>query len=99
MATVDLNSGSEATAPRGSRKFTDEIDVSLLKEVSAYNALNSKRGESGHLLEAVKKSMNGTRAFPWLTDWKHCADIINLLVRLFRKKDRAQRAASGQEDL
>jgi hypothetical protein len=99
MATVDLTTGAEAAAPRVRRKFTDDLDIALLKELSAHNAHTARRGEAGLLFDAVAKSLNETRALPWLTDGKHCSDRFNLLIRLFRLQDRAQRAGSGDEEL
>jgi hypothetical protein len=94
MTTVDLCTASRSAR----RKFTDDLDAALLKEVVAHSAHLAKRGESGSLFEVVAKALNDTQMLPWSTEGKHCADRFNLIVRLFRQTDRVRRAASGQEE-
>jgi hypothetical protein len=96
MANVEEELSSDANTSRGiRRKFTEETDTALLKEVLAHNAHVARRGEAGSAFDAVATSLNDTSALPWRTDGKHCSDRFDLLVRVFRHSDSARRGESG----
>jgi hypothetical protein len=73
-------------APR--RKFTEDHDVALLKEVIACGAPVSRRGSQMDKFEEVRSAMNNGRTFPWMTNAKHCLDRYKLLLSTFRQLDR-----------
>jgi hypothetical protein len=83
-------------APR--RKFTEDHDVALLKEVIACGAHVSRRGSQMDKFEEVSAALNNGGAFPWMTDAKHCLDRYKLLLSTFRRLDRVRASASGTEE-
>jgi hypothetical protein len=54
------------------RKFTEDHDVALLKEVIACGAHVSRRGSQMDKFEEVSTALNNSGALPWATDAKHC---------------------------
>jgi hypothetical protein len=80
------------------RKFGEEQDIALLKEVLACNAHTSKRGSLMDNFDAVSGVLNTSRVLPWATDGKHCLDRYKLLVSCFKREDRAKSRASGTEE-
>jgi hypothetical protein len=84
------------TIPR--RKFGEDHDTLLLKEVLACDAHVCRRGSQKEAIEEVSAVLNSSSALPWKTDGKHCLDRFKLLVACFRKVDRARASASGTEE-
>jgi hypothetical protein len=84
------------TIPR--RKFCEDHDTLLLKEVLACDAHVCRRGSQMEAFEEVSAVLNSSSALPWKTDGKHCLDRFKLLVACFRKFDRARASASGTEE-
>jgi hypothetical protein len=96
MAEIEENV-TDANHLRGSRrKFTEEYDAALMKEVIAHSAHVVRRGEAG--FDEVETSLNDTEVLPWRTDGKYCSNRFHLLVRVFRQSDAHQRRTRGQEE-
>jgi hypothetical protein len=83
-------------APR--RKFTEDHDVALLKEVIACGVHISRRGSQMDKFEEVSAALNNGGAFPWMTDAKYCLERYKLLLSTFRRLDRVRASAPGARE-
>jgi hypothetical protein len=77
------------------RKFGEEQDIALLKEVLACNAHTSKCGPLMDNFDAFSGALNASRVLPWATDGKHCLDHYKLLASCFKREEKARSKASG----
>jgi hypothetical protein len=80
------------------RKFGDEHDSALLKEVIAFGAHVCKRGSQMEKFDAIAAALNKGGVLSWSTDAKHCLDRYKLLIASFKRDDRARASASGTEE-
>ena len=80
------------------RKFGEEHDIALLKEVIAIGAHVSKRGSQMENFDAISDTLNKSGVLLWSTDAKHCLDRYRLLIVTFKREDRARASASGTEE-
>jgi hypothetical protein len=80
------------------RKFGEQENILLLKEVVANGAHFIRRGSQCDKFNEVATPSNSNRVMPWNTDGKHCIDMYKLLIATFRRADRARAATSGAEE-
>jgi hypothetical protein len=78
------------------RKWTDEADILLLKEVAARKAHIPVFGKAMETYSAIAEALTGK--IPWETDAKHCRDRYTLLTRTFKRRDRIGRSSTGIEE-
>ena len=97
MAEV-LSEGGPTNRPPVRRKFGEEEDILLLKEIVANGAHAVRRGSQSDKFDEVGTSLNANGVMPWSTDGKHCIDRYRLLIATFRRADRARAATSGAEE-
>jgi hypothetical protein len=97
MAEV-LAEGGPSNRPPVRRKFGEQEDILLLKEVVANGAHIVRRGSQCDKFDEVATSLNANSVMPWNTDGKHCIDRYKLLISTFRRADRARAATSGAEE-
>ena len=96
MAEV-LSEGGPTNRPPVRRKFGEEEDILLLKEIVANGAHAVRRGSQSDKFDEVATSLNANGVMPWSTDGKHCIDRYRLLIATFRRADRARAATTGAE--
>lgn len=95
-----LSSTLTVTVPnRGTpkRKWNEDANIALLKEVLATGAHIPPRNEVTQRFTEVAKRLNENKnlKLPWRTDGKHCRDRFRLLIDKWVTVDAAAAAASG----
>jgi hypothetical protein len=79
------------------RKWTEETDVMLLKEIAARRAHLPKFGKAMEGYAAISVALEGQ--LPWKTDAKHSRDRFTLVCRTWSKDDVRGRIATGVEEI
>jgi hypothetical protein len=97
MAEV-LSEGFPSNIPPVRRKFGEQEDILLLKEVVAKGTYVVRRGSQCDKFDDVATSLNANSVIPCNTDGKHCIDRYKLLIATFRRADRGRAATSGAEE-
>jgi len=93
------NDISTPAGPRRRRKFTEDMDLNLLREVINANAHLKKHGMQSKAFDTVAECLNAAKVLPWPTDGKHCYDRYRLLVSSTKHVDRGTVHVNGTEHL
>jgi hypothetical protein len=97
VGDVAADASTSTIAPAAARrKWTDDADILLLKEVAARKAHVPVFGKAMETFAAIAEALRGK--LPWETDAKHCRDRYTLLTRTFTKSDRIGRSSTGVEE-
>jgi hypothetical protein len=80
------------------RKFCEDHDIALLKEVVAYDAHVCRRGSQMDKFDEVSLAANESNMMPWETEGKQWLDRYKLLVASFKRADRIRASALGTEE-
>jgi hypothetical protein len=93
--------GEESTRhPVGSRKrkWTNELDALLLREVKLHKPHGKRHGRKGIVYEIIAGSLNESERLPWSTDKKHLQGRVQHLLEARRSNQRATERVTGIEE-
>ena len=93
-----LNLAAPSPSYQQRRRFTEELDLFLLKEVILAGAHISPNGKQQDYFKEVVKALNKTNAMHWKTDYKPCLDRYRLILTAYRSSDRHKASSSGIEE-
>jgi hypothetical protein len=97
----DVESRAGSTAhPVGTRKrkWTNELDALLLREVKLHKPHEQRHGRIGNVYESIAASLNESERLPWITDRKHLQGRVQHLLEARRTDQRTTARATGIEE-
>jgi hypothetical protein len=97
----DAEAGAESTRhPFGSRKrkWTNELDALLLREVKLHKPHGKRHGRKGNVYEIIAASLNESKRLPWRTHRKHLQGRVQHLLEARRTDQRATARDTGIEE-
>lgn len=98
-ASVGLEeSPRETNGVKRRRKWSEEMDVRLLKEVMAQGAHVSPHGRGQQRYESVITELNKVPIFRCSLDWKGARDRFQLIMGKFKREDARNVRASGIDE-
>ena len=80
------------------RKWSEEMDVHLLKEVMAQGAHVSPHGRGQQRYESVVRELNKISTFRCSLDWKGARDRFQLIMGKLKREDTRNVRSSGIEE-
>ena len=77
---IALNQAAPTLSYQQRRRFTEELDTFLLKEVIVAEAHIPPHGKQQDSFMEVAKALSNSSVLPWKTDYKHCLDRYRLIL-------------------
>jgi hypothetical protein len=80
------------------RKWTNELDAILFREVKLHKSHGQKHGRKGNVYEIIAASLNESERLPWRMDRKHLQGRVQHLFEARRTNQRATVRSIGIEE-
>jgi hypothetical protein len=100
LSTSSPSQGESETSGGGGRKrkWTDDLDALLLREVKLQKPHSKHYGARGAAYSAIADSLNASGRLPWNTDKKHVQGRLSHLATARRAHQRTSARATGVEE-